>query len=89
MARQEGDSVPYAKQEYSAVMKVLLNDSSEVSKSLSRTMNPEKAEDTYDTTAMKKFLKALNFNEMVIFLSTGLKLDPDEVADWLDDTPEQ
>ncbi len=42
-----------------------------------------------DNSSNFAHMKALNFNEMVIFLSTGLKLNPDEVADWLDDTPEQ
>ena len=31
-------------------------------------------------------LKAMNFNEMVIFLSAGLGLDQEKLSDWLSDT---
>ena len=34
-------------------------------------------------------LKALNFNETVVFLSKGLGLDEAKVADWLDNVPEK
>ena len=30
-------------------------------------------------------IKALNFNEMTAFLSTGLKIDAGKVSSWLDD----
>lgn len=30
-------------------------------------------------------IKSLNFNEAVAFMSAGLGLDEDKVADWLDD----
>ena len=32
-------------------------------------------------------LKALNFNEMTVFLAAGLGLEERKVADWLDDQP--
>ncbi len=33
------------------------------------------------------YLKALNFNETVVYLSKGLGLDEAKVADWLDNLP--
>lgn len=45
-----------------------------------RNMDPVK-----DGETNFKRMKALNFNEMVAFLSTGLNISEEQLADWLCD----